>query len=58
MQELFYQVHGDMALEIIEHGVRRRVVIKEGEIFLLPARVPHSPQVRCVRVCACVCHFY
>ena len=45
-QELFYQVHGDMALEIIERGARRRVEIKEGEMFLLPARVPHSPQVR------------
>ena len=45
MQELFYQVHGDMALEIMERGARRRVEIKEGEMFLLPARVPHSPQV-------------
>jgi 3-hydroxyanthranilate 3,4-dioxygenase len=33
-----------MVLEIIEHGVRRSVPIREGEILLLPPRIPHSPQ--------------
>lgn len=42
-EELFYMIKGDMLLKIIERGVRRDVVIKEGEFFLLPARVPHSP---------------
>jgi len=33
-----------MALPIIVHGKRRNVNIKEGEVFLLPGRIPHSPQ--------------
>ncbi len=43
-EEFFYQVEGDMRLPIIENGELKVVDIKEGEIFLLPPRVPHSPQ--------------
>lgn len=43
-EEFFYQLEGDMQLPIIEDGKVRVVDIKEGEIFLLPAKVPHSPQ--------------
>ena len=43
---MFYQLKGDMRVDIIEGGKLRQVHIKEGEMFLLPARVPHSPQVR------------
>jgi uncharacterized RmlC-like cupin family protein len=35
-----------MRLDIMEGGQLRHVPIREGEMFLLPARVPHSPQVR------------
>lgn len=42
--ELFYQVKGDMVLRIMEDGAPRDVEINEGDIFLLPAHVPHSPQ--------------
>jgi 3-hydroxyanthranilate 3,4-dioxygenase len=42
--EFFYQVEGDITLKIIDKGVPRDIPIKEGEIFLLPAGVPHSPQ--------------
>lgn len=42
--ELFYQIEGDMLLKIVEDGKIVDVPIREGEIFLLPPRVPHSPQ--------------
>eukprot|EP00911_Craspedida_sp_UC1_P002525 UC1_evm2s1875 len=35
---------GDMCLKIMECGVPKDVVIREGEMFLLPSRIPHSPQ--------------
>lgn len=43
-EEFFYQLEGDMVLRIMENHQPRDIPIKEGEIFLLPARVPHSPQ--------------
>ncbi|XP_034370420.1 3-hydroxyanthranilate 3,4-dioxygenase [Arvicanthis niloticus] len=43
-EEVFYQLEGDMMLRVLEQGEHRDVVIRQGEIFLLPARVPHSPQ--------------
>ncbi|XP_062065331.1 3-hydroxyanthranilate 3,4-dioxygenase isoform X2 [Lepus europaeus] len=43
-EEVFYQLEGDMVLRVLEGGQHRDVVIRQGEIFLLPARVPHSPQ--------------
>jgi 3-hydroxyanthranilate 3,4-dioxygenase len=42
--ELFFQVEGDIVLKIIEDGKPRDVPINQGELFLLPAGVPHSPQ--------------
>jgi 3-hydroxyanthranilate 3,4-dioxygenase len=42
--ELFYQVEGDMVLKTVQDGEFVDVPIAEGEIFLLPPRVPHSPQ--------------
>lgn len=43
-EEFFYQVEGDIVLKIMEDGKPVDIPIKEGEIFLLPPRVPHSPQ--------------
>lgn len=42
--EFFYQVQGDMILRVMEEDGPRDIRIREGEIFLLPPRVPHSPQ--------------
>ena len=43
-EELFYQVEGDITGSIQEDGKRRDIEIKEGDMFLLPPRVPHSPK--------------
>lgn len=43
-EEFFYQIEGDMVLKVIEDGEHKDIPIKEGEIFLLHADVPHSPQ--------------
>ena len=43
--EFFYQLEGDIALEYIDgDGQRQKAEIKQGDVFLLPANVPHSPQ--------------
>ena len=43
-EEFFYQLEGKMTLRIIEDGKPKDIHINEGEIFLLPPKVPHSPQ--------------
>lgn len=42
--EFFYQVEGDITVKVIEDGKPKDVHIKEGEMFYLPPRIPHSPQ--------------
>lgn len=42
-EEFFYQLEGDIAVGIQDNGKAVTVPIKEGEIFLLPPRIPHSP---------------
>ena len=41
--EIFYMLRGDMVLEYMEDGRRRRQTIREGELLLVPALTPHSP---------------
>jgi 3-hydroxyanthranilate 3,4-dioxygenase len=43
-EEFFYQLEGDMLLRTMQEGARVDIPIREGDIMLLPPRVPHSPQ--------------
>ena len=43
VEEFFYQLEGDVLVKLQENGKSVEVPIKEGEIFLLPPRTPHSP---------------
>jgi 3-hydroxyanthranilate 3,4-dioxygenase len=43
-EELFYQVEGDITLRVIDNGQPREIPIRQGELFLLPPGIPHSPQ--------------
>lgn len=42
-EELFYQIEGDIVVKTQQNGEMIEVPIKEGEMFLLPAQIPHSP---------------
>ncbi|MBX9738405.1 MAG: 3-hydroxyanthranilate 3,4-dioxygenase [Phycisphaerales bacterium] len=45
-EELFYQLKGDVAVRIrpLDGSPPHDVIIREGELFLLPRWVPHRPQ--------------
>lgn len=43
-EEFFYQLEGDMLLKTMQDGRPVDVPIREGEILLLPPRLPHSPR--------------
>jgi len=42
--EFFYQIRGDIELPTVQRGERKLVKIRQGEVFCLPSRIPHSPQ--------------
>ena len=42
--EFFFQLEGDMVLRTVQDGTLTDIPIREGEVFLLPPEVPHSPQ--------------
>ncbi|KRB48855.1 MAG: 3-hydroxyanthranilate 3,4-dioxygenase [Pseudomonadota bacterium] len=44
VEEFFYQLKGDMLLKVVENGEHYDVPLREGDIFLLPPHVRHSPQ--------------
>ena len=44
-EEFFYQIEGDIELHLKAENARREIVrIREGEIFLCPGNLPHSPR--------------
>lgn len=43
-EEVFYQLEGDMLLKTVQDGQIVDVPIRQGEMLLLPPRIPHSPQ--------------
>lgn len=43
-EEFFYQLKGDVSVKLMIDGQIEEVQIHEGDVFLLPAGIPHSPQ--------------
>ena len=42
-EELFYQIEGEILVKTQQNGKLVEIPIKAGEMFLLPAKIPHSP---------------
>lgn len=42
-EELFYQLEGSITVYIQEDGQKKAMHLNEGDMFLLPAKTPHSP---------------
>ncbi|GAA3683754.1 3-hydroxyanthranilate 3,4-dioxygenase [Nonomuraea antimicrobica] len=43
-EEWFYQIKGDMYVDLMTPDGPQTVHIREGEVWLLPGNLPHSPQ--------------
>ncbi|MCV6630230.1 MAG: 3-hydroxyanthranilate 3,4-dioxygenase [Flavobacteriaceae bacterium] len=43
-EELFYQLEGTINIHIQENGIKKTMQLAPGDMFLLPAKVPHSPE--------------
>ncbi|HUK58524.1 MAG TPA: 3-hydroxyanthranilate 3,4-dioxygenase [Stellaceae bacterium] len=42
--EIFYQLKGHIFVHVIEGGRERQIRIEEGEVFILPKEIYHSPR--------------
>jgi 3-hydroxyanthranilate 3,4-dioxygenase len=43
-EEFFHQLRGEAFLLVLDRGRFERIPLREGDVFLLPAHVRHSPQ--------------
>lgn len=43
-EELFYQLEGTIKVHIQERGIKKTMQLDPGDMFFLPAKVPHSPE--------------
>jgi 3-hydroxyanthranilate 3,4-dioxygenase len=44
VEEFFYQIKGDLLLKVADRGKVYDVPVREGEVFLMPPHMRHSPQ--------------
>jgi 3-hydroxyanthranilate 3,4-dioxygenase len=42
-EELFYQLEGEITVYIQENGEKKAMKLKAGDMYLHPAKIPHSP---------------
>ncbi|CAO3659409.1 hypothetical protein G6F70_005998 [Rhizopus microsporus] len=42
-EEFFYQVKGNLLIKVVENGEFKDIHVNEGDMFLLPPKVPHNP---------------
>mgnify|MGYP001162868211 FL=1 len=42
-EELFYQLEGEITVYVQDNGKKKAMNLSAGDMFLLPAKVPHSP---------------
>jgi 3-hydroxyanthranilate 3,4-dioxygenase len=42
-EELFYQLEGEITVYIQEDGEKKAMTLRAGDMYLHPAKVPHSP---------------
>ena len=42
-EELFYQLEGTISIFVQDEGIKKEMKLSAGDMFLLPAKTPHSP---------------